>query len=60
MILVLIVGIKRPGTCELTLNKRLVILWMRGVAQRVARMVWDHEVGGSNPLTPTIDVKQNA
>ena len=26
----------------------------RGVAQRLARMVWDHEVGGSNPLTPTI------
>jgi len=24
------------------------------VAQRLARMVWDHEVGGSNPLTPTI------
>ena len=28
---------------------------MRGVAQRLARMVWDHEVGGSNPLTPTIE-----
>ena len=26
---------------------------LRGVAQRLARMVWDHEVGGSNPLTPT-------
>ncbi len=26
----------------------------RGVAQRLARMVWDHEVGGSNPLTPTM------
>jgi hypothetical protein len=24
------------------------------VAQRLARMVWDHEVGGSNPLTPTM------
>jgi hypothetical protein len=24
------------------------------VAQRLARMVWDHEVGGSNPLTPTL------
>ncbi len=23
-------------------------------AVRLARMVWDHEVGGSNPLTPTI------
>jgi hypothetical protein len=27
---------------------------MRGVAQRLARMVWDHEAGGSNPLTPTM------
>ncbi len=29
----------------------------RGVAQWLARMVWDHEVGGSNPLTPTINRK---
>gem|GEM_PF-5172096 len=29
---------------------------MRGVAQRLARMVWDHEVGGSNPLTPTMTI----
>ena len=28
---------------------------LRGVAQRLARMVWDHEAGGSNPLTPTIN-----
>ena len=26
----------------------------RGVAQLVARMVWDHEVRGSSPRTPTI------
>ena len=26
----------------------------RGVAQLVARVVWDHEVAGSNPVTPTI------
>ena len=25
------------------------------MAQRLARMVWDHEVAGSNPATPTID-----
>lgn len=25
----------------------------RGVAQSVARGVWDAEVGGSSPLTPT-------
>jgi hypothetical protein len=30
---------------------------LRGVAQRLARMVWDHEVGGSNPLTPTTDIE---
>ena len=27
----------------------------RGVAQLVARGVWDAEVGGSSPLTPTVD-----
>lgn len=27
---------------------------LRGVAQLVARMVWDHEVRGSSPRTPTI------
>lgn len=26
---------------------------LRGVAQSVARGVWDAEVGGSSPLTPT-------
>ncbi len=26
---------------------------LRGVAQLVARVVWDHEAGGSSPLTPT-------
>ena len=33
---------------------------MRGVAQRLARMVWDHEVGGSNPLTPTMIIASRA
>ena len=28
--------------------------YLRGVAQRLARHVRDVEVGGSNPLTPTI------
>src|SRR5947208_11747743 len=28
-------------------------LLRRGVAQLVARMVWDHEVRGSSPRTPT-------
>ena len=31
-----------------------VIRTTRGVAQLVARMVRDHEVVGSNPVTPTI------
>ena len=26
----------------------------RGVASLVERVVWDHEVAGSNPVTPTI------
>ena len=29
----------------------------RGVAQWLARMVWDHEAAGSSPATPTIDRK---
>ena|GEM_PF-6147911 len=32
----------------------------RGVAQWLARMVWDHEVGGSNPPTPTRDRENEA
>jgi hypothetical protein len=28
----------------------------RGVAQLVARGVWDAEVGGSSPLTPTREI----
>ena len=37
-----------------------IILWaiiinvLRGVAQMGARVVWDHEVAGSIPVTPTI------
>jgi hypothetical protein len=38
---------------DLTKLARLYFI-QRGVAQWLARMVWDHEVGGSNPLTPTI------
>ena len=36
----------------------IVILATRGVAQRLARMVWDHEVGGSNPLTPRLYIER--
>ena len=31
-----------------------LFLYDRGVAQVVARGAWDAEVGGSNPLAPTI------
>ena len=29
--------------------------YYRGVAQLVAHMVWDHDVAGSSPVTPTQD-----
>ena len=28
----------------------------RGVAQLVERVVWDHEVAGAGPVTPTINL----
>ena len=31
----------------------LIFLVCRGVAQMGARVVWDHEVAGSIPVTPT-------
>jgi hypothetical protein len=31
---------------------------LRGVAQLVARVLWEHEVAGSNPVTPTISGKR--
>ena len=43
-----------------------IILWtiiinvLRGVAQMGARVVWDHEVAGSIPVTPTIKNKYHA
>ena len=43
-----------PG-CRLDLlNAFLYADRIRGVAQWLARMVWDHEAAGSNPATPTI------
>lgn len=30
-----------------------------GVAQLVARVVWDHQVGGSSPSTRTISVRNH-
>ena len=31
---------------------------LRGVAQMGARVVWDHEVAGSIPVTPTINYQK--
>ena len=36
----------------ISVNKKMKI--NRGVAQLVARVVWDHEVAGSIPVTSTI------
>ena len=33
---------------------------LRGVAQMGARVVWDHEVAGSIPVTPTSLTKRNS
>ena len=37
----------------------IIIIVNRGVAQLVERVVWDHEVAGSGPVTPTIYRKPN-
>ena len=37
----------------MSLKDRLIAV-SRGVAQLGARVVWDHEVAGSIPVTPTI------
>jgi hypothetical protein len=39
-------------------NLRYTLSRDRGVAQLVARIVWDDEVGGSNPLAPTLEAQQ--
>jgi hypothetical protein len=39
-------------------NLRYTLSSDRGVAQLVARIVWDDEVGGSNPLAPTERTQQ--
>ena len=38
---------------NLSTSRKLNILHYRGVAQLVARLVWDQDAGGSNPFTPT-------
>ena len=37
---------------KFTQKKYAIFLWW-GVAQLVARVIWDHEVAGSNPVAPT-------
>lgn len=47
-------GYRFAGPTLLALPSRAVVNYgRRGVAQSVARMVWDHEVRGSSPRTPT-------
>ena len=35
------------------------IVYHRGVAQLVARVLWEHDAAGSNPVTPTISSVHN-
>ena len=47
---------KNVLNCKNTLTNQLfddIMLWYRDVAQLVARVVWDHDVAGSNPVIPT-------
>ncbi len=34
--------------------KQILKIKYRGVAQLVARLLWEQDVGGSNPFTPTM------
>ena len=48
----LIIIVTSKNTCNL-LNYSLSIRQFRGVAQLIARSVWDREVEGLSPFTPT-------
>lgn len=39
--------------CDIIYKHSIIIIEYRGVAQLVARVVWDHEVAGSIPVTST-------
>ena len=44
-------------SCNLSLTKRsfsCIIVMLRGVAQLVARLLWEQNAAGSSPVTPTI------
>ena len=40
-------------------RKKSIFFTLRGVAQLVARDVWDVDAAGSNPVTPTISSVHN-
>ena len=43
-------------SCDLSLTKSVfscIILLLRGVAQLVARLLWEQNAAGSSPVTPT-------
>ena len=55
---------KRQADFRLPLDKYLLVCYnntvhSRGVAQLVARDVWDVDAAGSNPVTPTISSVHN-
>ena len=39
--------------CDIIYKRSIIGIEYRGVAQLVARVVWDHEVAGSIPVTST-------
>ncbi len=46
----------KPIMTSTVLDTKSIILTMyRGVAQLVARLLWEQDVGGSNPFTPTTE-----
>ena len=51
--------VSEPHLLHLTFSVKSAILFVGGVWRSwLARSVWDAEVGGSNPLTPTAGVAQ--
>ena len=40
-------------TSRILAGIRYLLRSLRGVAQLVARVFWEHEVAGSNPVAPT-------